>query len=48
MLLDMMNEGLLNAGAVADMCLAYMSEADVEDMCQVNGLLPEEEEDVVA
>ena len=45
MIMDMMDEGVLSPQAVADMCLAYMSEADVEDMCRGNDLLPEEDED---
>jgi len=45
MLLDMMDDGVINARAVADMCLAYMSEADVEDLCRVNDLLIEDEEE---
>jgi len=45
LVMDMMEEGVISAQAVADMCLAYMSEADVEDMCRDNDLLPEEEQD---
>jgi hypothetical protein len=45
MVLDMMDEGVIDPKAVAEMCLQYMSEAEVEDMCRDNDLLPEEDED---
>ena len=45
MVMDMMDEGVMSPKAIADMCLAYMSEDDVEDMCRNNDLLPEEDED---
>jgi hypothetical protein len=44
-LLEMMDEGLISAAAVAEMALAYMSEDDVKDMCRANDLLDEEDED---
>ena len=44
-LLDMIEEGLIDPHAVADMCLAYMSEDDVADMMRANDLLEEEDED---
>ena len=44
-LMDMMDEGVLTAQSVADMCLAYMSEDDVKDMCRANDILDEEDED---
>lgn len=44
-LMDMMDEGLITAQAVADMCLAYMSEDEVKDMCRANDILDEEDED---
>lgn len=46
--LEGMNEGLLDPTAIAEMCLAYMSEDDVEDMCRINDLkyyLVEDEEE---
>jgi hypothetical protein len=43
-LLDMIEEGLIDPHAVADMCLAYMSEDDVADMMRANDLLEDEEE----
>jgi hypothetical protein len=46
-LLEMMDEGLISAEAVAEMALAYMSEDDVKDMCRANDLLDEEDEDYV-
>lgn len=42
-LLDMMDQGLINADAVAEMCLSYMSEDDVADMMRANDLLDEDE-----
>ena len=45
MVMDMMEEGVITPQAVADMCLAYMSEDDVEDMCRANDILPEEDLD---
>ncbi len=44
-LLEMMDEGLISAAAVAEMALAYMSEDDVKDMCRANDLLDEEDDD---
>ena len=46
-LLEMMDEGLISAAAVAEMALAYMSEDDVKDMCRANDILDEEDEDYV-
>jgi hypothetical protein len=45
MVIEMMDGGVMSAQAVADMCLAYMSEDDVKDMCRANDILPEEEQD---
>ena len=44
-LIDMMDEGVISAEAVAEMCLAYMSEDDVKDMCLSNDVLIEEEDE---
>jgi len=44
-LLEMMDEGLISATAVAEMALAYMSEDDVADMMRANDILDEDEED---
>jgi hypothetical protein len=44
-LLEMMDEGLISAEAVAEMCLAYMSEDDVADMMRANDIFDEEDED---
>ena len=44
-LIDMMDEGLISAQAVADMALSYMSEDDVADMMRCNDILEEEDED---
>ena len=38
LLQESIDEGTMDPKAVADMCLAYMSEADVEDMCRANDL----------
>ena len=44
-LIDMMDEGLISAQAVADMCLAYMSEDDVADMMLANDIIEDEEDE---
>ena len=44
-LLEMMDEGLISAAAVAEMALDYMSEDDVADMMRANDILDEEDED---
>ena len=46
-LLEMMDEGLISASAVAEMALAYMSEDDVKDMVRGNDLMPWLEDDEV-
>ena len=46
-LIEMMDEGLISAEAVAEMALAYMSEDDVADMMRCNDILDEEEEEEV-
>jgi hypothetical protein len=43
-LLEMMDEGLISASAVAEMALAYMSEDDVADMMRANDILDEDDE----
>ena len=44
-LLEMMDEGLISATAVAEMALAYMSEDDVADMMRANDILEDEEDE---
>jgi len=44
-LLEMMDEGLISAQAIAEMALSYMSEDDVADMRRANDILDEEDED---
>ena len=44
-LLEMMDEGLISAQAIAEMALSYMSEDDVADMMRSNDILDEEEDD---
>lgn len=43
-LLEMMDEGLISAQAVAEMALSYMSEDDVADMMRSNDILEEEDD----
>ena len=43
-LIDMMDQGLISAEAVAEMALAYMSEDDVADMMRANDILDEDED----
>ena len=43
-LLEMMDEGLISAQAIAEMALAYMSEDDVADMMRANDILEEEDD----
>jgi hypothetical protein len=43
-LLEMMDEGLISAEAVAEMALAYMSEDDVKDMMLANDIVDEDED----
>ena len=45
LLIDMMDEGALDAEQLAVMCLQYMSEADVADMARSNDLIIDEEEE---
>ena len=42
-LLDMMDEGVISAQAIAEMALAYMSEDDVADMMRANDILEDDE-----
>ena len=47
-MLDMMDEGLLDPRAVAEMCLSWLSESSVHEMMLANDLVgeePEEEEE---
>ena len=44
-LIDMMDQGLISAESVAEMCLAYMSEDDVADMMRANDILDEEDDE---
>ena len=44
-LLEMMDDGVMDAKSIAEMCLAYMSEDDVEDMMRANDLLEDEDEE---
>ena len=42
-LMRAMDDGIILPTTVADMCLAYMSEADVKDMCEYNDVFQEDE-----
>jgi chaperonin GroEL (HSP60 family) len=44
-MLDMMDEGLLDPRAVADMCLSWMSESSVHEMMLANDLVIDEEDE---
>ena len=44
-LMDMMDEGVISAQAVAEMALAYMSEDDVADMMRSNDILDQEDDE---
>lgn len=38
-LLELLDEGIISHKTVAEMCLSYMSEYEVEDMCRSNDVL---------
>jgi hypothetical protein len=44
-LLEMIEEGLIDRDTVITAALKYMSEAEVEDMCQHNQFFEDEDED---
>lgn len=44
-ILEMIDQGLLSAQTVAEACLSYMSEDEVEDMARSNDFLYEEDEE---
>jgi len=44
-LLERMDEGAIEARVVAEMCLQYMSEADVEDMCHDNDVFQDDDQE---
>lgn len=44
-LLEAMDEGLISPKAIAEMALAYMSEAEVKDMCLSNDYTFEDEDE---
>jgi hypothetical protein len=44
-LIDMMDEGLIDARAVADMALSWLSESSVHEMMLANDLVEDEAED---
>jgi hypothetical protein len=44
-LIDMLDEGMIDARAVADMALAFMSEHEVKQMMQANDIPTTDQED---
>ncbi len=44
-MIDMMDEGMIDARAVADMCLSWLSESSVHEMMLANDLVEDEAED---
>ena len=44
-LLEMMDEGLIDARAVADMALSWLSESEVHEMMLANDLVEDEDAD---
>jgi len=46
LVLEMVDEGILDKDVVIMACLKYMSEAEVRDMAEANGFLPEDEEEI--
>ena len=44
-LIDMMDDGVISAQAIAEMALSYMSEDDVADMMRANDILEEDEDE---
>lgn len=47
LVLEMVEEGILDKDVVIMACLKYMSEADVRDMAEANGFVPEDEEEEI-
>lgn len=43
-LLQMIEDGLLDKDAVINACINYMSEFEVNDMCEANEFFPDDEE----
>jgi hypothetical protein len=44
-ILELMDEGVFDPRAIAEMCLTYMSESEVADMARINGLIADEDEE---
>ena len=47
MLIDIVDEGIMDAKDALLMCVNYMSEADVEDMCHCNDIFTEDEQELL-
>jgi hypothetical protein len=43
-LIDMLDNGLLSYQTVVTACLNYMSEQEIQDMCEANEFITEEED----
>jgi hypothetical protein len=44
-LIELVEEGILEADDVMKACLNYMSESEVQDLCESEGYIEEDEED---
>jgi hypothetical protein len=44
-LIDMMDEGMIDARAVADMALSWLSEHDVAEMMKANDIIEQDEDE---
>lgn len=44
-ILEAIEDGILNAEDVVRMCMSYMPESEVEDMCQINELFVDADDD---
>ena len=47
LVLEMVEQGILDKDVVIMACLKYMSEAEVRDMAEANGFVPEDEEEEI-
>jgi hypothetical protein len=44
-LIELVEEGILDAEDVMKACLSYMSESEVQDLCESEGYIEEDEEE---
>lgn len=47
-ILELMDEGVFDPQVIAECCLRYMSEDEVADMAQAEGLIEPEEDEYIA